>query len=54
MRCTTAADHQPPQPAQARPGVGVIPGGFSLEGPIAIEATAGNIWPEWPPKGTSR
>jgi hypothetical protein len=50
MRCTTAADHQP-APPPARPGV--VPG-FSLEGPIAIEATAGNIWPEWPPKGTSR
>ena len=50
MRCTTAADHQPP----ARPAPpGVIPG-FSLEGPIAIEATQGNVWPEWPPKGTSR
>ena len=50
MRCTTAADHQPPPPA---PRPGVVPG-FSLEGPIAIEATAGNIWPEWPPKSTSR
>ncbi len=50
MRCTTAADHQPPPPA---PRPGVIPG-FSLEGPIAIEATAGNVWPEWPPKGTAR
>jgi hypothetical protein len=50
MRCTTAADHQPP-PRPAPPGV--VPG-FSLEGPIAIEATSGNVWPEWPPKGTSR
>jgi len=50
MRCTTAADHQPAAPA---PPPGVVPG-FSLEGPIAIEATAGNVWPEWPPKGTSR
>src|SRR5215469_6605130 len=49
LRCTTAADHQPP-PGPAPPGV--IPG-FSLTGPIAIEATAGNRWPEWPPKGTS-
>src|SRR3954464_13761357 len=50
MRCTTAADHQPP-PRATPPGV--VPG-FSLEGPIAIEATAGNVGPEWPPKGTSR
>ena len=50
MRCTTQADHQPPPPA---PRPGVVPG-FSLEGPIAIEATAGNTWPEWPPKNTSR
>lgn len=42
LRCVTAADHQP------RPG-----GAFSLEGPIPIDATAGNRWPEWPPKGTS-
>ena len=50
MRCTTSADHQPP----ARPAPpGVVPG-FSLQGPVAIEATAGNVWPEWPPKGTSR
>jgi hypothetical protein len=45
MRCTTAADHQPPP-------TGFVPG-FSLEGPISIEATAGNEWPEWPPKYTS-
>jgi hypothetical protein len=50
LRCTTQADHQPaPKP----PPPGVIPG-FSLTGPIAIDATAGNRWPEWPPKGTSR
>ena len=49
LRCTTAADHQPP-PRPAPPGV--IPG-FSLTGPIAIEATAGNRWPEWPLVGTS-
>ena len=49
MRCTTRADHQPPPPP-APPGV--VPG-FSLEGPIAIEATAGNRWPEWPPRNTS-
>ncbi len=47
LRCTTTADHQPP-PRPAPPGV--IPG-FSLTGPIAIEATAGNRWPEWPPAG---
>ncbi len=49
LRCTTSADHQPPAPA---PPHGVVPG-FSLEGPIAIEATVGNTWPEWPPKNTS-
>ena len=50
LRFTTSADHQP---RPARPPVpGVVPG-FSLVGPIAIEATAGNVWPEWPPKGTS-
>jgi hypothetical protein len=49
LRCTTAADHQPP-PRPAPPGV--IPG-FSLTGPIAIDATSGNRWPDWPPKGTS-
>jgi hypothetical protein len=48
MRCTTAADHQPAPP----PRPGIVPG-FSLVGPIPIEATAGNIWPEWPPKNTS-
>lgn len=51
LRCTTSADHQPAPPAPpAR--AGFVPG-FSLEGPIAIEATAGNRWPEWPPQGTS-
>ena len=49
MRATTAADHQPPPPP--RPA-GFVPG-FSLQGPIPIEATAGNVWPEWPPKNTS-
>ena len=49
LRCTTAADHLPPPPP---PRPGVVPG-FSLQGPIPIEATAGNAWPEWPPKGTS-
>jgi hypothetical protein len=44
MRCVTSADHQPRR-GPARP--------FSLEGPIAIEATAGNRWTEWPPKNTS-
>jgi hypothetical protein len=47
MRCVTTADHQPPRaPRTTAPG-------FSLTGPIAIEATAGNRWPEWPPKNTS-
>jgi hypothetical protein len=49
LRCTTAADHMPPPPP---PRPGVVPG-FSLVGPIPIEATAGNAWPEWPPTGTS-
>lgn len=49
LRCTTTADHQPPPPP---PPPGVIPG-FSLTGPIAIEATQGNHWPEWPPPNTS-
>ena len=50
MRCTTAADHQPPPPP---PPAGRVPG-FSLQGPIPIEATRGNVWPEWPPKNTRR
>ena len=49
LRCTTAADHQPAPPP---PPPGRIPG-FSLQGPIPIEATRGNVWPEWPPKNTS-
>ena len=49
MRATTAADHQPQPP---RPPAGIVPG-FSLVGPIPIEATRGNVWPDWPPKGTS-
>ncbi|MEP7307854.1 MAG: hypothetical protein ABJA98_20310 [Acidobacteriota bacterium] len=51
MRCTTAADHQPPPPPRPQPA-GFVPG-FSLQGPVPIEATAGNVWPEWPPKNTS-
>jgi hypothetical protein len=27
--------------------------GILLVGPIPIEATSGNVWPEWPPKNTS-
>jgi len=50
MRCSTAADHLPP--ARPNPQTGALPG-FSLQGPVAIEATAGNVWPEWPPKNTS-
>ncbi len=49
MRCTTAADHQPPPRRRAD---GTLPG-FSLVGPIAIGATAGNVWPDWPPANTS-
>jgi hypothetical protein len=49
MRCTTVADHQPPPPP---PASGRVPG-FSLQGPVSIEATSGNTWPEWPPKNTS-
>lgn len=48
LRFTTQADHQPSRPVPP----GVVPG-FSLTGPIAIEATAGNRWPEWPPRNTS-
>lgn len=55
MRCVTTVDHAPPRETQVAPRPmppGFVPG-FSLEGPIAIEATAGNRWPEWPPKNTS-
>ena len=49
MRCSTSADHlPPPRPLPS----GVLPG-FSLTGPISIEATAGNVWTEWPPKNTA-
>jgi hypothetical protein len=50
MRATTSADHQPPPPPRPQPP-GFVPG-FSLVGPIPIEATSGNVWPEWPPKHT--
>jgi len=49
LRLTTRADHQPP-PRPTPPGV--VPGS-SLTGPIPIEATSGNRWPDWPPKNTS-
>ncbi|HXD74483.1 MAG TPA: hypothetical protein VN628_12135 [Vicinamibacterales bacterium] len=49
LRCTTAADHQPAPPP---PPPGRVPG-FSLQGPVPIEATAGNVWAKWPPEGTS-
>jgi hypothetical protein len=49
LRCSTAADHQPPP--RPRPD-GTLPA-FSLIGPVPIEATRGNVWPEWPPKDTS-
>src|SRR5688572_3963570 len=49
MRAVTSATQPPPPPARASGGVP----GFSLQGPVAIEATAGNVWPEWPPKNTS-
>ncbi|HUA20264.1 MAG TPA: hypothetical protein VMU80_16225 [Bryobacteraceae bacterium] len=49
LRCTTATDHDPPR----RPmPAGFVPG-FSLTGPISIEATKGNRWPAWPPPNTS-
>jgi hypothetical protein len=48
LRCTTSVDHRPSPPPRA----GVVPG-FSLVGPIPIEATAGNVWTEWPPRNTS-
>ena len=49
MRAVTSSTQPPLPPARATSGVP----GFSLQGPVAIEATAGNAWPEWPPKGTS-
>ena len=49
LRCTTTADHLPPPPP---PRPGIVPG-FSLQGPIPVEATVGNVWTEWPPKNTS-
>jgi hypothetical protein len=51
LRCVTTTDHDPSIPLRpTRPGF--VPG-FSLIGPIAIEATFGNRWPEWPPPNTS-
>jgi hypothetical protein len=51
LRFTTSADHQPaPAPRPGSPGF--VPG-TSLTGPIAIDATEGNRWPEWPPTNTS-
>jgi hypothetical protein len=51
MRCVTSVDHPPPRPSRPLPP-GFVPG-FSLTGPIPIEATSGNRWPEWPPQNTS-
>jgi hypothetical protein len=51
IRCVTTTDHDPPLPLRPVPP-GFVPG-FSLIGPIAIEATSGNRWPEWPPQNTS-
>ena len=48
LRCITAVDHRPAPPSAP----GGIPG-FSLVGPIPVEATAGNVWTEWPPRNTS-
>jgi hypothetical protein len=49
LRCTTAADHMPPPRPRAD---GTLPA-FSLQGPVPIEATRGNVWTEWPPKNTA-
>ena len=49
MRAVTSSTQPPPPPARTSGGVP----GFSLQGPVAIEATAGNVWPEWPPRNTS-
>ena len=51
MRAVTSATEPPPPPSRATAGSPVP--GFSLQGPVAIEATAGNVWPEWPPRNTS-
>ncbi len=54
MRCVTRADHQPAPVEPAGPkGPALRVPGFSLQGPVPIEATSGNVWPEWPPKNTS-
>lgn len=50
LRCVTTTDHDPPLPLRPTPP-GLVPG-FSLVGPIAIESTSGNRWPDWPPQNT--
>ncbi len=51
MRCTHG--RRPPAARAAKSADRVSLPGFSLQGPVPIEATAGNVWPEWPPKNTS-
>ncbi|HVZ21914.1 MAG TPA: hypothetical protein VG871_12660, partial [Vicinamibacterales bacterium] len=48
LRCVTSTDFRPAPP----PRPGIVPG-FSLVGPVPIEATRGNAWSEWPPTNTN-